>query len=110
VTAALRPVELSRALVRNAPILILDEPTSALDPIAEGLLLDALDHLLEGRTAFVIAHRMSTVSRADQVLVFDGGRIVERGTHEELTTVDGGLYRTYLELQLGGAVPEAFVT
>jgi ATP-binding cassette, subfamily B, bacterial len=103
-------ISIARALVRSAPILILDEPTSALDPIAERLLLDALDHLLEGRTAFVIAHRMSTVSRADQVLVFDGGRIVERGTHEELTTVDGGLYRAYLELQLGGAVPEAFVT
>jgi ABC-type multidrug transport system fused ATPase/permease subunit len=63
VTAALRPVELSRALVRNAPILILDEPTSALDPIAERLLLDALDHLLEGRTGFVIAHRSAAPYR-----------------------------------------------
>jgi ATP-binding cassette subfamily B protein len=97
-------ISIARALVRNAPILILDEPTSALDPIAERLLMDALDNLLEGRTAFVIAHRMSTVSRADQVLVFDGGCIVERGTHEELTSVDGGLYRSYLELQLDGAV------
>jgi ATP-binding cassette, subfamily B, bacterial len=97
-------ISIARALVRNAPILILDEPTSALDPVAERLLMDALDNLLEGRTTFVIAHRMSTVSHADQVLVFDGGRIVERGTHEELLTVDGGLYRTYLELQLGGSI------
>jgi ATP-binding cassette, subfamily B, bacterial len=100
-------ISIARALVRNAPILILDEPTSALDPIAERLLMDALDTLLEGRTAFVIAHRMSTVSRADQVLVFDGGRIVERGMHAELLSVDGGLYRTYLELQLGAGLRDA---
>jgi ATP-binding cassette, subfamily B, bacterial len=94
-------ISIARALVRDAPVLILDEPTSALDPASERLLMDALSTLLERRTAFVIAHRMSTVARADQVLVVDRGRIVERGTHAELMRLDGGLYRSYLELQLG---------
>jgi len=91
-------ISIARALVRDAPILILDEPTSALDPVSERLLMDALGRLFEGRTAFVIAHRMSTVARADQVLVVDRGRIVERGTHAELLELEGGLYRSYLEL------------
>jgi ATP-binding cassette, subfamily B, bacterial len=94
-------ISIARAIVRDAPILILDEPTSALDPVAERLLVDALANLLEGRTAFVIAHRMSTVARADQVLVFDHGRIVERGLHAELAQLPGGLYRSFLELQVG---------
>jgi ATP-binding cassette subfamily B protein len=94
-------ISIARALVRDAPILILDEPTSALDPVAERLLMDALGNLIVGRTTFVIAHRMSTVARADQVIVVERGRIVERGTHAELMRVDGGLYRSYLELQLG---------
>ena len=94
-------ISIARAIVRDAPILILDEPTSALDPVAERLLVDALANLLEGRTAFVIAHRMSTVARADQVLVFDHGRIVERGLHAELAQLPGGVYRSFLELQVG---------
>jgi ATP-binding cassette, subfamily B, bacterial len=98
-------ISIARALVRDAPILILDEPTSALDPTSERLLMDALATLLEGRTAFVIAHRMSTIASADQVIVVDAGRIVERGTHAELVQLDGGLYRTYLELQLGRGAP-----
>jgi ATP-binding cassette subfamily B protein len=103
-------ISIARALVRDAPILILDEPTSALDPAAERLLMDALTRLLEGRTAFVIAHRMSTIARADQVLVVDGGRIVERGTHDELMRLDGGLYRSYLDIQLGRAGAAAATT
>ena len=67
----------------------------------ERLVLDALANLLKGRTAFVIAHRMSTIAGADQVLVFDRGRIVERGTPAELTALAGGLYRSFLELQMG---------
>ena len=94
-------ISIARALVRDAPMLILDEPTSALDPVSERLVLDALANLLKGRTAFVIAHRMSTIAGADQVLVFDRGRIVERGTHAELTALAGGLYRSFLELQMG---------
>jgi ABC-type multidrug transport system fused ATPase/permease subunit len=97
-------VSIARALIRDAPILILDEPTSALDPVSERLLMDALANLLEGRTAFVIAHRMSTIARADHVLVLDRGRIVEHGTHKQLMRLTGGLYRSYLELQLDAAV------
>jgi subfamily B ATP-binding cassette protein MsbA len=98
-------ISIARAIVRDAPLLILDEPTSALDPVSERLLIDALANLLEGRTAFVIAHRMSTVARANQVLVFDQGRIVERGLHAELAQLPGGVYRSFLELQVGHGAP-----
>lgn len=96
-------ISIARALVRNAHILILDEPTSALDPGSERKLLLALKNLMAGRTTFVIAHRMSTVSGANQVLVLDHGRIVERGSHEQLMCVPMGLYRSFLEAQLGQA-------
>ena len=74
----------ARAFLKDAPILILDEPTSSIDSRTEGVILDALDDLMEGRTSFMIAHRLSTVRHADQILVMNEGRIVERGTHEEL--------------------------
>lgn len=89
---------IARALLRNPPILILDEATSALDSEAERLVQDALERLLAGRTVFVIAHRLSTVQRADLTLVLDRGRIVERGTHAELLA-RGGLYRSLFERQ-----------
>jgi subfamily B ATP-binding cassette protein MsbA len=95
-------ISIARALVRDAPILILDEPTSALDPGSEQLLIEAVENLVAGRTTFVIAHRMSTVIGADQVVVLDRGRIVERGAHEELMELPGGLYRSYLEIQVRG--------
>jgi ABC-type multidrug transport system fused ATPase/permease subunit len=93
-------ISIARALVRDAPILILDEPTSALDPESERLVMEALRNLVAGRTTFVIAHRMTTVEGADRVLVLDQGRIVEQGSHEELMLVPGGLYRSFLERQL----------
>jgi subfamily B ATP-binding cassette protein MsbA len=93
-------ISIARALVRDAPILILDEPTSALDPRSERLLIEALENLVTGRTTFVIAHRMSTVVGADQVVVLDGGRIVEHGSHEELVGIPGGLYRSFLDVQV----------
>jgi len=81
----------ARAFLRDAPILILDEPTSSIDSKTEGVILDALEDLMEGRTSFMIAHRLSTVRHADQILVMQDGLIVERGTHEDL--VDrGGVY------------------
>jgi ABC-type multidrug transport system fused ATPase/permease subunit len=82
---------IARAFLKNAPILVLDEPTSAIDSRTESVILDALDRLVAGRTTFMIAHRLSTVRNADLILVMDGGRIVERGRHDELAT-GSGLY------------------
>lgn len=89
---------IARALLKNPPILILDEATSALDSESEKLVQAALDRLLQNRTALVIAHRLSTVQHADEIVVMDAGRIVERGTHAELLT-RGGIYRKLVELQ-----------
>jgi ATP-binding cassette subfamily B protein len=92
-------VAIARALLMDPRILILDDSTSSVDTETERLIQQALIHLMEGRTTFVIAHRMSTVHRADLILVLDRGRIVERGTHQALLE-QGGLYREIYELQL----------
>ncbi len=89
---------IARALLKNPPILILDEATSALDSESEKLVQAALDRLLRNRTALVIAHRLSTVQYADEIIVLDAGRIVERGTHEGLLRKNG-VYRKLVELQ-----------
>lgn len=82
-------VTIARALLRDAPILILDEPTSALDAETEARLMETIERLMEGRTSFVIAHRLSTVRRASRILVLDGGRIAEIGPFDELVARDG---------------------
>jgi ABC-type multidrug transport system fused ATPase/permease subunit len=92
-------VAIARALLMNPRILILDDSTSSVDTQTEKLIQAALDALMEGRTTFVIAHRLSTVRRADMILVMDQGRIVERGTHNELLA-GGGLYKEIHDLQL----------
>ena len=89
---------IARALLKDAPILILDEPTSALDAGTEALLLEALERLVKGRTTFIIAHRLSTIRNADRILVMDDGRVAETGTHNELMVADG-LYRRMNEDQ-----------
>jgi subfamily B ATP-binding cassette protein MsbA len=97
---------IARAFLKDAPILILDEPTSALDAESEELVKQALNRLLEGRTALIIAHRLSTIEHADIVIVLDDGRIVEQGSHETLLNQVGGLYRRYAEHQLtSGVIP-----
>ncbi len=95
---------IARALLRDPPILILDEATSALDTESERLVQAALDAAMERRTVFVVAHRLSTVRRADQILVLDRGAVAERGTHEELLA-RGGLYRRLYDLQFGAERP-----
>ncbi len=92
---------IARAILRDPPILVLDEATSALDTESERLVQAAIDRLLEGRTVFVIAHRLSTVQRADQIVVLDQGRIVEKGDHATLLR-RGGLYRRLHDLQFAG--------
>jgi subfamily B ATP-binding cassette protein MsbA len=90
---------IARALLTDPPILILDEATSALDTESERLVQEAIDRLLAGRTVFVIAHRLSTVVHADQILVLDRGEIIERGTHAELLARRGTYHRLH-EAQL----------
>jgi ABC-type multidrug transport system fused ATPase/permease subunit len=92
---------IARALLRDAPILILDEPTSALDARSEQLLQSALGNIMRGRTTLVIAHRLATILRADRILVVDDGRIVEQGSHSELIRARG-LYRELYEMQFDG--------
>jgi ATP-binding cassette subfamily B protein len=90
----------ARALVYNPPVLVLDEATSSVDPETEGLLQDALDRLLVDRTSVIVAHRFSTIQRADRVLVLLRGRLIEEGPHDRLLR-QGGAYATLYRLQAG---------
>jgi ABC-type multidrug transport system fused ATPase/permease subunit len=92
-------IAIARAVLKNPRILILDEATSSLDSESERLVQDALEKLMNGRTSIVIAHRISTIRKANQILVIDGGRIVEQGTHDQLIKIDQGIYRNLSSLQ-----------
>ena len=91
-------LSIARALLKDAPILILDEATSSLDTQSEALIQKSLVNLMEGRTSFIIAHRLSTVVRADKILVLKDGEILETGTHQTLLA-SGGLYQKLCEMQ-----------
>jgi ABC-type multidrug transport system fused ATPase/permease subunit len=100
-------VSIARALLKNSPILILDEATASVDTATERLIQEALERLMTGRTSFVIAHRLSSVRRADQILVLRHGEIVERGTHEELLAANG-LYARLAKIQDTSSIEESF--
>ncbi len=97
-------IAIARAILRDPVILILDEATSALDSESEGLVQEALGRLMQSRTSFVIAHRLSTIRSADMIVVIEGGRIRERGTHAELISEEGGLYQSLSRMQFEGVL------
>jgi len=97
-------IAIARALLRDPPILILDEATSALDTESERLVQQAIERLMHHRTVLVIAHRLATVRNADEIVVLEAGRVVQRGTHEELVQTSG-LYRRLYDLQFRDEEP-----
>lgn len=99
-------IAIARAILKNAPILILDEATSALDSVTERAIQEGLAILMEGHTALVVAHRLSTLSDMDRILVFSDGKIVEDGTHEELLELKGHYARIW-NMQAGGFLPDS---
>ena len=99
-------IAIARAFLKNAPILILDEATSQLDSITENLIQDSLENLMSGKTTIVIAHRLSTLKNMDRILVFDSGKIVEDGSHQELLELNG-TYKKLWDSQVGGFIPDS---
>jgi len=95
-------VAIARAILKNAPILILDEATSSLDSHSEYLIQDALQKLIQNKTTIVIAHRLSTIRQMDRIIVLENGKIIEDGTHDELSKKESGLYKKLWDLQAGG--------
>lgn len=88
-------ISIARAAVANPPVMVLDEATSSIDTRTEKMVQEGMDNLMKGRTVFVIAHRLSTVKNSDMIMVLDSGRIIERGTHEELIVKKGVYYSLY---------------
>ena len=100
-------VSIARALLKNAPLLILDEATASVDTATERLIQEAFERLLANRTSFVIAHRLSTIRKADRILVIRDGQIVEQGTHEELLERNG-IYSRLARIQGTTFIEESF--
>jgi ATP-binding cassette subfamily B protein len=99
-------IALARAFLANSPVLVLDEATSSLDAESEAAIQEAMARLMAGRTAIVIAHRLSTVRMLDRILVFHRGQVVEEGTHETLVRKLGGTYQRLFEKQALGLVAD----
>ena len=99
-------IALARVILKNAPVLVLDEATCALDSEVEAAIQETLDTVMEGKTVIAIAHRLSTIARMDRIVVLDGGRIVEEGTHAALLA-RRGLYARFWERQSGGFIDVA---
>lgn len=99
-------IAIARAILKNAPILVLDEATSSLDSESEALIQDALDRLMEGKTVIAIAHRLSTVMKMDRIVVIEDGKVVTAGTHDELVSHEGSLYKKLWEIQAGGFIED----
>jgi ATP-binding cassette subfamily B protein len=99
-------IAIARAILKNAPILILDEATSSLDSHSESLIQDALDKLMNGKTSIVIAHRLSTIRKMDRIIVIEDGKVLEEGDHETLLSQESGLYKKLWNLQAGGFIKE----
>ena len=93
-------LSIARAMLRRSQVLLLDEATSALDAESEALFRDALEHLKEGRTTIAIAHRLSTVHQANNIIVMEKGKAIEQGTHKELLKRENGAYRKLYDFQL----------
>ena len=101
-------ISFARAVLANPRIFVLDEATSSIDTLTEHLIQNAIEHLMKGRTSFVIAHRLSTIRQADIILVVDAGKIVERGTHDELMAAKGAYYNLYMRQFEQESVEQAF--
>jgi len=100
-------IAIARAILKNAPILVLDEATSSLDSHSESLIQDALDKLMKGKTSIVIAHRLSTIRKMDRIVVVEAGKVLEDGDHDSLLSKDSGLYKKLWNLQAGGFIKDS---